>query len=140
VDVVSGFSATVSLNGSISSLVVCSVLLGQLPTALEVGDSTDGEMNGLVSGEEWPIPRQRLPSNDGGLSGNIHTCVPRQGHPLLGDPHSRRVHELFRRVVDIAPFATFGLVNIEQTMADLALGGWREGHFILYRLLVIGKL
>src|SRR5712692_4662103 len=57
-----------------------------------------------------------------------------------GDPHSRGFHELLRGVVDVAPLATFGLVNIEQTMADTLLRGWREGHFIRYRLLVIGKL
>jgi hypothetical protein len=59
---------------------------------------------------------------------------------LLGDPHPHRFHELLRRVVNAVPLATFGLVNIEQPMANTLLRRRREGHFILYRFPVAGKL
>ena len=59
---------------------------------------------------------------------------------LLGCPHPRRLHELLRRVVDVARLATVGLVNIEQALADALLRGGREGHFIFHRSPVVGKL
>jgi hypothetical protein len=48
---------------------------------------------------------------------------------LLSDPHPCRFDELLHRAVDVAPVATFGVVNIEQPMANTLLMRWQESHF-----------